>query len=205
MFTIENDMLSNRNHMCHRSRKFNNTANNNVMWWSHEVERRISTAGCNYMANNEYWCQTQNWVFERIENIAKVSDVTKKSGKVTNIFLLYLLPLLNFLFLQYSWFLQACNLAFETKPWHFLLYLQCLQAFEGILSSVTFWFKTAVTVVIFAVFVGEHLAILVQIFVIFRVTVFVACWRAPFYCVTLEFIALLHLLPLWYMKVYSFF
>jgi len=173
------------------------------MWWSHEVERRIST-GCNYMANNEYWCQTQNWVLERIENIAKVSDVTKKIGKVTNIFLLYLLPLLNFLFLQYSWFLQACNLAFETKPWHFLLHLQCLQAFEGILSSVTFWFKTTITVVIFAVFVGEHLAILVKIFVIFLITVFVACWRAPFYCVTLEFIALLDLLPLWYMKVYSF-
>lgn len=151
-------MLSNRNHIYHRSRKFNNTTNNDMMWWSHEVERRIST-GCNYMANNEYWCQTQNWVLERIENIAKVSDVTKKSGKVTNIFLLYLLPLLNFLFLQYSWFLQACNLAFETKPWHFLLHLQCLQAFEGILSSFTFWFKTAITVVIFAVFVGEHLAI----------------------------------------------
>lgn len=151
-------MLSNRNHIYHRSRKFNNATNNDMMWWSHEVERRIST-GCNYMANNEYWCQTQNWVLERIENIAKVSDVTKKSGKVTNIFLLYLLPLLNFLFLQYSWFLQACNLAFETKPWHFLLHLQCLQAFEGILSSFTFWFKTAITVVIFAVFVGEHFAI----------------------------------------------
>ena len=29
----------------------------------------------------------------RIANIAKVSDVTKKSGKVTNVFLLYLLSL----------------------------------------------------------------------------------------------------------------